>query len=166
MSLVKSKFNAYEKSLYEFINNVYVVCPKCGSQAIVRSTGNLNMMAGIDVKLVCATCGLNKYFSETGLKSESFKGGAGQTMPSLTLGTNMDPYFRLPLWLQMEMPDGILWAYNYEHLDFIEKHVGAELRNRGSLPLNKSIGSRLPKWMTSKKNRPEILKGIEKLRAK
>ncbi len=50
---------------------------------------------------------------------------------------------------------------------FLENHVSAELRNREKSPMrNKSLGSRLPKWMTSKKNRNEILSGIEKLKQK
>ncbi len=65
------------------------------------------------------------------------------------------------------MSAGLLWAYNYKHLDFIENHIKAELRTRENSAIkNRSLGSRLPKWMSSKKNRKELLKGIEKLKKK
>ena len=52
-----------------------------------------------------------------------------------------------------------LWAYNLEHLDFIEKYVQAKIREREP-NVNKSLASRLPNWIKSKKNRNEILKCI------
>ncbi len=111
---------------------------------------------------------MNKYYTETPKdKWTSVRSGIEYEMRNIIIGANIDPYFRLPLWLQKEMPDGLLWAYNYEHLDFLENHVSAELRNREKSPMrNKSLGSRLPKWMTSKKNRNEVLSGIEKLKRK
>ncbi len=165
---MKTKFNAYEKTLYEFINNIYVVCPKCENQAIVRSKGFMKNNEEKEIKLICPKCGLNKYYSETPKdKWTSERTSIEYETRNLIVGTNIDPYFRLPLWLQKEMPDGLLWAYNYEHLEFIENHIRAELRNRDNNAMqNKSIGSRLPKWMTSKKNRPEMLNGIEKLKLK
>ena len=121
-----------------------------------------------EVKLICAKCGMNKYYSETPMdKLTSERSGIEYEMRNLILGTNIDPYFRLSLWLQKEMTGKLLWAYNYEHLNFIENHVSAELRNRENSPIrNKSLGSRLPKWMTSKKNRTEILNAIDKLKRK
>jgi hypothetical protein len=57
-----------------------------------------------------------------------------------------------------------LWAYNLGHLDFIEAFVTAELRERQPDDRygwsNRSLFSRLPKWMQSAKNREQILKAI------
>ena len=86
-----------------------------------------------------------------------------------------DGYFGLPLWLQTPCCGKILWAYNREHLDFLESYVKAGLRE--SFPLkvyeigrvmwrNKSLASRLPTWMKRAKNRDEVLRGIERLRRK
>jgi len=165
---VKSKFNAYEKTLYGFINTIYVVCPKCNRQAMVRSKGSFPNFKENETKLICTHCGFNKYYAETPKDTwTSERSGIEYKTRNLIVGSNIDPYFRLPLWLQAETPDGLLWAYNYEHLTFIENHVKAELRNREkSLMYNRSLGSRLPKWMTSKKNRQEILRVIEKLKSK
>ncbi len=67
----------------------------------------------------------------------------------------------------VDFEDNTLWAYNVEHLDFLAEHIGAKLRERnGQELLNGSIGSRLPKWMTSKKNREALLKKITELKSK
>ena len=78
-----------------------------------------------------------------------------------------DPYFHQPLWLKSDCGENTLWAYNYEHLDFLERHVEAKLRERNIESIeNKSLGSRLPKWITSKKNRELVLKTIKQLKEK
>ena len=54
---------------------------------------------------------------------------------------------------------------NLEHLDFLERYVESDLRER--VPnINKSLASRLPQWIKSSKNRGEVLKGISRLRMK
>ncbi len=86
-------------------------------------------------------------------------------MRQLIIGGNVDPFFKFALWLQKDLSSGLLWAYNYEHLAFLENHVSAKLRERNINEMqNKSLGSRLPKWITSKKNRAEVLNGIKKLK--
>jgi hypothetical protein len=61
----------------------------------------------------------------------------------------------------------MLWAYNYDHLNFLKDHIQATLRERNAQePSNQSLGSRLPAWMTSAKNREAVLKGIAHLQQK
>lgn len=93
----------------------------------------------------------------------------------MVVGGSFDWYFRLPLWLQTPCCGKILWAYNREHLDFLESYIKAGLRERFPLKVyetglvmwrNKSLASRLPTWMKRAKNRDEVLRGIEKLRKK
>lgn len=79
-------------------------------------------------------------------------------------GSAVDPYFKLPLWLTTEVDGHLLWAYNHDHLAFLEQHIRATLRERtGPEYKNRSLGSRLPKWMSSAKNRGSILKAIARL---
>ena len=76
-------------------------------------------------------------------------------------------FFHLPVWLSVDFSGETLWAYNLEHLNFLAEHVGAKLRERNSLAFNvRSIGARLPRWMTAADNREAILKAIEKLKEK
>ena len=83
------------------------------------------------------------------------------------MGTSVNSYFHLPLWQTINCCNNIFWAYNYEHLEFLKNHIESKLRERNLDEIsNKSIGSRLPKWMTSKKNRETVLKIIQQLSIK
>ena len=84
-------------------------------------------------------------------------------------GNVADPYFGLPLWLQIACGDEILWMFNARHLDFIEEYVRATNRRRppvlpGGLR-NSLLESRLPRWMKLARNREAVLGAIAKLRS-
>jgi hypothetical protein len=57
---------------------------------------------------------------------------------------------------------------NKAHLDFLDRYVSADLRERRPHEQygwsNQSLASRLPKWLTSAKNRGEVQRSIERLR--
>jgi hypothetical protein len=103
----------------------------------------------------CKACGSSKNWS-------------GREIARVWYGEPVDAYFHYPLWLQMPCCGQTLWAYNLRHLNFIEAFVRAELRER--VPdeqygwSNRSLFSRLPKWIQSHKNREAILKAISKIR--
>lgn len=81
-------------------------------------------------------------------------------------GLMCDNIFGLPLWLQREFRSDLLWAFNYEHLSLLEQYVRAKLRERGvdnKGSKNSLMFSRLPTFITSAKNREEILKLIGEL---
>ncbi|SFS76343.1 hypothetical protein [Paenibacillus sp. BC26] len=74
-------------------------------------------------------------------------------------------FMGLRLWLRTNCCGKLLWAYNKEHLDFMDGYINATLRE--TLPnMNQSLASRLPIWIKSGKNRDELIKGIIKLRNK
>jgi uncharacterized membrane-anchored protein YjiN (DUF445 family) len=83
-------------------------------------------------------------------------------------GGPYDWYFRLPLWLQTPCCGEILWAFNEEHLNFLEQYVTEKQRRKFHVEgqiRNGTMASRLPNWMKSAKNRDQVLKGIERLKA-
>ncbi|MEO1053116.1 MAG: hypothetical protein AAFX87_20950 [Bacteroidota bacterium] len=147
--------HGYETLLYDFIKEVLVVCPVCNAQAIVLGNGlRQDGDSYIETRITCSSCGYNKYWKETNTNDRR----------GMIVGAPIDPYFHLPLWLQIPVGENTLWAYNYDHLRFLKEHIGANLRERNDLPLlNRSIASRLPKWMTSKKNRATVIQSIERL---
>jgi hypothetical protein len=57
----------------------------------------------------------------------------------------------------------VLWAYNAEHLDFLEEYVRASIREREP-NRNASLASRLPAWLKSAKNREAVLAACAALR--
>lgn len=81
-----------------------------------------------------------------------------------------DPYFGIPLWLQTRTRHGLVIAYNVQHLEALEAFVGATLRERCSDPgagwRNKTMASRLPRWMKLAHNREEMTAALERLRAR
>jgi hypothetical protein len=81
-------------------------------------------------------------------------------------GGQVDPFFRLPLWLTAECCGGhTLWAFNERHLDLLEAFVAARLRERGTGPGGLTLVARLPTWLKRAKHRGEILRVIRRLRA-
>jgi hypothetical protein len=167
MSTVRTK-HSYETQFSIFRNNIYVVCPMCKAQAIIKTPALPNRhTAEKEIRLVCTACGHSKRQDE--------KAGPVSYLPNYKIiksrypaaGVRVDPYFFLPLWLSIPCCDEDLWAYNYEHLDFLKAHIESKLRERNlTTILNNSIGSRLPRWMTAKKNRQAVLKCIAQLKEK
>lgn len=155
--------HTYAAAIYDFAKNILVACPACAGKALVRGEGFGSPKPEIsEIKAVCAACGYNKTL-ENIPKREEPKQKRGKI---LIFGAPVDPFFHLPVWLQTEFSGEVLWAYNLEHLDFLAAHVGAKLRERTGANRPRSIGSRLPRWMTSAANREEVLKTIEKLKKK
>lgn len=76
-----------------------------------------------------------------------------------------EPCYGIELRWQMPVGSEILWAYNREHLEFLEAYIGADLRQREP-NRNASLASRLPKWIKNAKNREDLRKTIRQLLAK
>lgn len=76
-----------------------------------------------------------------------------------------DPYFGLQLWLQIPIGENILWAYNFEHLEYLRKYVSAKLREAVSGG-KYSLAWKLPDFIKLSKNRTKILKAINRLQLK
>ncbi|MBK8966841.1 MAG: hypothetical protein R3D58_15410 [Saprospiraceae bacterium] len=147
--------HTYRTRLYSFIKNILVECPNCTGKALVDTGDNsIFQPMALNIRVVCGHCGYNKIIERRSNRSKQ-----------LIIGAAIDPYFHLPLWLKTEVgSDHLLWAYNMEHLDFLAAHVGAKLRERNGFRYEvKSIGAKLPRWMTAKNNRQEVLKAIRKL---
>jgi hypothetical protein len=58
-----------------------------------------------------------------------------------------------------------LWAYNYDHLHYLEEYIGASLRERKTAP-HLSMVEKLPRFMQLAKNREALLRLIARLKRK
>ncbi|KRA14739.1 hypothetical protein ASD69_19765 [Lysobacter sp. Root604] len=81
-------------------------------------------------------------------------------------GEAHDPHFGLPLRLIERTRVGLLWAYNGEHIDELQRYVAADLRERRGAMSNSTMASRLPTWMKLARHRARVLRGLDRLAAK
>ncbi len=142
------RFRDHGETVYDFRDQFLVVCPRCSACAYVVPLPNAEQLVPAAAKLVCPGCGLNN---------------VQPVQASVIHNTAHDWYFHLPLWLQTPCCGQILWARNRYQLAFLERYVGAQLREE--VPqINQSLVSRLPRWLKSAKNRAEVLRSIERLK--
>jgi len=161
MSPAPTRFRDPLSKVYEFTASVLVRCPRCEQVAHVeRQPAPAPQTGGpyySQKRLVCRGCGL----------SRTSAGPSGSPWRN-TAGLATDPYFRLPLWLQTETGHGRVWAYNLEHLELLRQFVAASLRERGPWYEHgpkMTYVARLPAWIKSAKNRGEVLRAVDRIRA-
>jgi hypothetical protein len=139
------------------LHEILVVCPGCGACARILPRDASRKETLASRRLVCIRCGHTEEFSSSGMAFH----GRGQPR---------DPYFGLPLWLQTPCGAETLWAYNREHVAFIESLVTANHRQRARDEIygtiNKQLASRLPRWIKSAKKRATIVAALERLKRK
>ena len=137
----------YEISIYELMDEVLVECSKCKKQARVKRLDNRNNLTRIS----CKACG---FFRQ-------------KAKPKMLISKDgFDPFFGLELWLKAPALGNLVWAYNRRHLELLHSYISSDMRIRKpyvSGARNSTVGSRLPKWMSAKKNRTTIVKVLEKI---
>lgn len=143
----ESRFKNDNKIIEDFYDKINVKCPSCQKNAFVF--GGLKAEV---TRVSCTHCGYTKTKTPPfGYKIED---------------RAYDPYFSLPLILQIDIEGETLWALNSDHLSYLEDFVKATQRLKSDEVANRSIISRLPRWIKSAKNRESILEAIKKLRKK
>ncbi|ARH95718.1 hypothetical protein STRMOE7_34055 [Streptomyces sp. MOE7] len=147
--------------LAQFADRILVVCPRCGGRAVVVPRPDLEAprffseLMFMPRRLVCAACGAtHEWNAEV----------QGAALVGAAMGGTEDPFFRQPLWLQTRCVGRILWAYNEKHVDELGAYARAVLREHLASPTT-AMFPRLPVWMKRADNRPEVLAGLERLRA-
>ena len=142
----------YEKNIYTLSLKLH--CPNCAFK-ISRRIENVKKQKE-KILIRCEECGeTNAYKPNYEPESWNYYGHSGIK----------DPYFGLEIWLHSAIKGNEFWAYNYEHLEDIKNYVSAKLRIRTSYDYQTMV-EKLPKWVTSKKNRVEVLKIITRLEKK
>ncbi|WP_190132352.1 hypothetical protein [Streptomyces mashuensis] len=152
----------YWKHHFAVSDCILVRCPRCDRQAevvtAVRDAGEDSSRFDVPRRLVCRHCGLSRQRNKND-PIVFFRGGSQEML---------DPYFHESLWLQRNTRHGRLWAYNPEHLDLLRRYVQATLREHDPWyePWRKmGLFGRLPSWIKQAKNRDEVLRGLDRMRA-
>ena len=128
-----------------FEDEILVECPQCGHCA--RGAGRQYDRAKLQTttKMSCLHCSHQHTF----------------------IWKSFDHSIALPLWLRTRCCGEVLWALNSRHLMALEAYVSAGLReNKLGTPSTRHVLMSLPRWITSKKNRPDVLRGLKRLRQK
>jgi hypothetical protein len=139
-------------------DEVLIECPRCGECASHRpmesDSGTRDWFT--PRRLICAHCGLTRDWHE---KSISHR---WRETPA------RDDYFNEILWIRGAFESQEIWAYNWRHLALIERYVAAKHRQHVRDPdfgwANRSFVNRLPTWITSAKNRDDVLRTIDRIK--
>ncbi|QHT69742.1 hypothetical protein GXP67_25385 [Rhodocytophaga rosea] len=107
------------------------------------------------IKVKCPECG----------DTHSYHPTYTEYIGYIRYNTATDPFLGLELWYQAQFKDELFWAYNNEHLHYLEQYVVAKLRERNN-PRYMTMVEKLPAFIKSAKNREGLLKLINKLKNK
>jgi hypothetical protein len=142
-----NRFQDENLTRYDFYKEVWVVCITCGKKAI--ATVNFETKTA---RLLCVNCGYNKETTTALIPKGAVQAAANW-------------YFNVEIWLIAPFKNDIVWAYNYKHLEYLERYIGATLREHKDRT-HFTILEKLPKFYHEAKNREGLLKIIEKLKSK
>ncbi|GER89896.1 hypothetical protein KDW_40580 [Dictyobacter vulcani] len=156
------------QTLEDFVETIYVRCPQCQKCAQVKRLPADEEMILADNSGRHGSRRFQRSFSSRKLSCLHCSYTRIWEGKIQHRGGPYDWYFRLPLWLQSPCCGEILWAFNEEHIRFLESYVTAKLRMKfyaqGQIR-NGTMASRLPTWIKNAKNRNEVVKGITRLKA-
>jgi endogenous inhibitor of DNA gyrase (YacG/DUF329 family) len=173
------RFKDENKYLGHFGDKIEVKCPKCDSKAIVKRSFESERYYDDKRSLECSTC----YFSQKEVvikllneKPEKIKikcpicSQTKEFLPkiikvpqSFKTNSNLETeeWFGTELWYQVQFDKAIFWALNLEHINYLERYIRANLRERSTL-YSSTLVARLPKFVKEAKNREKLLKIIQK----
>ncbi len=145
------KFNA---ALTDYLREVYCICPKCGSQAIIRAQSKYAIPWNpYDVCFTCLGCPNREKWPSSSWASD---------FSSFNPANGFEPYFGNQLALQTSVKGQVLAALNPVHAKDIAEYVAAENR---PAPINSkwAMVNRLPTWVKLAKNRNIVIRALDEL---
>ncbi|WP_405952084.1 hypothetical protein OG588_43575 [Streptomyces prunicolor] len=155
MSSAPVRFRDPRSTEYDFLDSMLVRCPRCERIAHFErrpcTPPSTDCGTHPHSRLVCRSCGLCRDGSRA-YRSSRYPNDCSYP----------------PLWLRTDTRHGELWAYNLQHLDLIRRFVAADLRERAPWydhGQKMTLVARLPAWIKSAKNRDEVLRAVDRLRA-
>ena len=142
---MQQRFTDQKKTLRDFYREVWVVCPSCSGKAFARHLDNSGK-----VQLSCASCAYAKAYD--------IKQPSGHRVYMAA-----HHYFDARLWLQAPFRQHMIFAYNLEHLNYLEAYIQAGLREKKDRT-HFTLLEKLPRFYHQQKNREDLLKVIRKLK--
>jgi DNA-directed RNA polymerase subunit RPC12/RpoP len=149
--MTTTRFTDKNYRLSDFENEVWVVCPSCSKQAI-----SMLKISEKKARLVCAHCG---HHAVASAMNEYEKGKTLEVKQAAHL------FFDAELWFATPFKGEVFWAYNPEHLEYLEQYIAAKIREHKDRS-HFTLLEKLPKFYHEAKNREGLLKVIDKLNKK
>ncbi|OJX49808.1 MAG: hypothetical protein BGO88_08635 [Flavobacterium sp. 38-13] len=144
---MQNRFSDQNKTLSHFYDEVWVVCPACAKKAVAKAS-----LENKSARLYCSNCG---YIKEASMET-SVGGQRG------ILRWAAHNYFNAELWLQHPFKNDVFFAYNGEHLNYLQQYISATLREHKDRA-HFTLLEKLPKFYHEAKNRKALLTIIKKL---
>ena len=146
-----TRFTDKNYRLTNFENEVWVVCPSCEKQTIATINE-----ARKQARLLCTHCGKNK----TAPTMHTYKKDK-----TLEVKQAAHLFFDAKLWFSALFKGEVFWAYNPEHLNYLEQYITAKIREHKDRT-HFTLLEKLPKFYHEAKNREALLKLIAILKMK
>ncbi|MFK7049991.1 hypothetical protein FLACOL_00123 [Flavobacterium columnare] len=144
-----------KKIVYEPYAKVY--CSSCTEKYEVKGVQTTKQVSEIKVK--CPHCNHSETVKAK-LKEIEFEF-------KFDIEGVRDPFYNCSLWYQQEFKQNVFWALNNDHINYLERYIVADLRERNSKwNGGQTLVARLPKFVKEAKNRDKLLKIIEKWKQK
>ncbi len=147
----KDRFADKKYRLSDFENKVWVVCPSCSKQALATVNEPEKQ-----ARLLCVHCGYNTVSSTM----RAYKKGK-----TLEVKQAAHLFFDAELWFSAPFKNQVFWAYNPEHINYLEHYIAAKIREHKDRS-HFTLLERLPKFYHEAKNREGLLKIINKSKNK
>ncbi|MEM6292567.1 MAG: hypothetical protein AAGA54_14940 [Myxococcota bacterium] len=152
--------------LWDLAEAFLVHCPQCDEMGVVQARSENRLVAA---RLTCSSCGYARAWRPTAVGVVCHPGHHEFPEGVVVVGKGVDWYFHAPLWLETSCCGERLWAYNVSHLRWLRRYIAASLRPAARSEegwANRSLGSRLPRWMKLAKNRDAVLRALGTLEAR
>lgn len=147
---MNKRFEDENFRLTDFQQEVAVVCLQCEKKAVAKVDYDTKK-----ARLLCMHCGYNK---ETSTMLSAFG-------INTHFKTEASTYFKATLWYIAPFKTDLFWAYNEQHLLYLEKYINAKLREHKDRS-HFTLLEKLPKFYHEAKNREALLKVIDQLKNK
>ena len=145
------KFNA---TLTDYLREVFCICPKCGSKAIIRAESKYAIpWRPYNVSFTCLGCPNREQWPSSSWVSDFL---------NLNPAHGFEPYFGYQLALQADIKGTALAVLSPSHAKDIAEFVAE--KNRPAPANSKwAMVNRLPKWVKLARNRDHVLRALENL---
>lgn len=182
---MSTRFQDQNYTLQDFKKEIHIYCPECSKQAVIRNDeehhklyiacGSCSFWRTEETRVMelhfsacCNTCGEKiTYSKKVPDKQDHVIIRCPSCKTSHTFTPKVSEYYsvdqvldKYTFWYSENFKGNQLWAYNREHLEYIERYVEANLRERHNRKYGTMV-EKLPNFIKSAKNRDDLLKLIK-----